>query len=87
MKKHTWPFYNEFLQGSRQVAYHIFNDEYCKLSGVTEEEKRSWYVPAAARSIASGAIPDEQIAKLAAMCIYKIILLLLVQKVWKTLSS
>jgi hypothetical protein len=65
---------DEFFQASRQVAYHIFIDEYCKLSGVTEEEVRSWYVPAAARSIASGAIPDEQIAKLAAMIRHKLCL-------------
>ncbi|OPA73051.1 hypothetical protein BVG16_30755 [Paenibacillus selenitireducens] len=58
---------DEFFQASRKEAYHIFIDEYCKLSGVTEEEIKSWYVPAAARSIASGAIPDEQIARLAAM--------------------
>lgn len=63
---------DEFFQESRQVAYHIFIDEYCKLSGVTEEEIRSWYVPAAARSIASGAIAEEQIAKLAAMIRNKI---------------
>jgi hypothetical protein len=65
---------DEFFQVWRQVAYHIFTDEYCKLSGVTEEEIRSWYVPAAARSIASGAIPKEQIARLAAMIRQKICL-------------
>lgn len=57
----------EFFQASRKVAYRIFIDEYCKLSEVTEEEIKSWYVPVAAHSIASGAIPDEQIARLAAM--------------------
>ncbi|GIP44605.1 aminoglycoside phosphotransferase [Paenibacillus sp. J45TS6] len=56
-----------FFRTSRQEAYHIFMDEYCKLSGVTEEEIRSWYVPAAARSIASGALPNEQVARLATM--------------------
>lgn len=65
---------DEFFQASRQVAYHIFIDEYCKLSGVTEEEIRSWYVPAAARSIASGAIPDKQIASLAAIIRHKLCL-------------
>jgi hypothetical protein len=63
---------DEFFQASRQVAYRIFIDEYCKLSGVTEEEIRSWYVPVAARSIASGAIPGEQISRLAAMIRHKL---------------
>jgi hypothetical protein len=58
---------DEFFQATRQLAYRIFIDEYCKLSGVTEDDIRSWYVPAAARSIASGAIPDEQITSLASM--------------------
>ncbi|WP_282942608.1 phosphotransferase [Paenibacillus sp. RC67] len=57
----------EFFQKSRQAAYHIFIDEYCKLSGATEEEIRSWYIPVAARSITSGALPNEQITKLASM--------------------
>jgi aminoglycoside phosphotransferase (APT) family kinase protein len=56
-----------FFEASRKVAFSIFVDEYCKLSGVTEEEIRTWYVPAAARSIASGALSGEQIAKLASM--------------------
>lgn len=58
---------DEFFQTWRQTAYNIFIDEYCRLSGVTEEEIRLWYVPAAARSIASGALIDEQITKLTAM--------------------
>lgn len=57
----------DFFEASRKVAFSIFVDEYCKLSGVTEEEIRTWYVPAAARSIASGALSDEQIAKLVSM--------------------
>jgi aminoglycoside phosphotransferase (APT) family kinase protein len=65
---------DEFFQASRQMAYNIFIDEYCKLSGVTEEEIRSWYIPVAARSIASGAIPAEQIAKLVAMIRHKLCL-------------
>ncbi|QJD84954.1 phosphotransferase family protein [Cohnella herbarum] len=58
---------DEFFQTWRQTAYNVFIDEYCRLSGVTEEEIRLWYVPAAARSIASGALLDEQITKLTAM--------------------
>jgi aminoglycoside phosphotransferase (APT) family kinase protein len=65
---------DEFFQASRQEACHIFIVEYCKLSGVTEEEIRSWYVPAAARSIASGAIQDEQVAKLSTMIRHKLFL-------------
>lgn len=57
----------EFFEAWRKVAYNIFVDEYCKLSGVTEEEIRAWYIPAAARSIASGALSGEQIAKLVSM--------------------
>ena len=58
---------DEFFQATWKAAFRIFIEEYCKLSGITEEEILAWYVPAAARSIASGAIPDEQIARLAAM--------------------
>ncbi|UKS28441.1 aminoglycoside phosphotransferase family protein [Paenibacillus sp. HWE-109] len=63
---------DKFFQEWRQVAYRVFMDEYCRLSGVTEEEIKSWYVPCAARSIASGALSDEQIAKLASMIRYKL---------------
>jgi hypothetical protein len=56
-----------FFEASRKGAYNIFIDEYCKLSGITEEEIRAWYVPAAARSIASGALSGEQIANLVSM--------------------
>ncbi|WP_053376463.1 aminoglycoside phosphotransferase family protein [Paenibacillus sp. FJAT-27812] len=58
---------NAFFETWRHAAYEIFVDEYGKLSGVTEEEIRAWYVPAAARSIASGALSGEQVAKLVAM--------------------
>lgn len=57
----------EFFEVSRKIAYNIFIDEYCNLSGVTEEDIRAWYVPAAARSIASEALPGEQVANLVAM--------------------
>ncbi|GIP38980.1 hypothetical protein J31TS4_22600 [Paenibacillus sp. J31TS4] len=57
----------QFFQASRQAAYRVFLGEYCQLSGMTEEEIRAWYVPMAARSSASGALPQEQVANLAAM--------------------
>ncbi|MFC5528227.1 phosphotransferase [Cohnella yongneupensis] len=63
----TPPAVNAFFESFRKVAYNTFVEEYCKLSGVTEAEIRAWYVPAAARSIASGALADEQVANLAAM--------------------
>lgn len=56
-----------FFEEARKSAYRLFVDEYCRLSGMTEAEIRAWYVPLAARSIASGAIPEEQTARLAAM--------------------
>jgi aminoglycoside phosphotransferase (APT) family kinase protein len=62
----------EFFEASRRIAYRIFLDEYCKLSGVSEEEIRAWYVPAAARSIASGALPNEQIDKLVEMIRFRL---------------
>lgn len=65
---------DQFFQASRKVAYDIIIDEYCRLSGVTEDEIRSWYVPAATRSIASGALPEEQVAKLATMIRQKLCL-------------
>ncbi|MDU0201080.1 phosphotransferase family protein [Paenibacillus sp. MAH-36] len=57
----------DFFETSRQVALNIFIDEYCKLSGHTEQEIRAWYIPAAARSISSGALAEEQVAKLVSM--------------------
>ncbi|MCY9659293.1 phosphotransferase [Paenibacillus chondroitinus] len=57
----------DFFETSRQVALNIFIDEYCKLSGVSEDEIRAWYIPAAARSISSGALAEEQVAKLVSM--------------------
>ncbi|SEO05620.1 phosphotransferase family protein [Paenibacillus sp. OV219] len=58
---------DQFFQSVRQTAYRIFMDEYCSVSGVTEAEIRAWYPPVAARSMASGALPAEQVEKLAAM--------------------
>ncbi|TYP74668.1 Ser/Thr protein kinase RdoA (MazF antagonist) [Paenibacillus methanolicus] len=56
-----------FFEESREAAYRLFIDEYCRSSGMTEAEIRDWYVPLAARAIASGAIPEEQTARLAAL--------------------
>ncbi|OME81322.1 hypothetical protein BK120_16805 [Paenibacillus sp. FSL A5-0031] len=63
----TPPDVNAFFEFSRQTAYRIFVDEYCKLSGVTEDEILPWYVPVAARQLASGALSDVQAKKLVAL--------------------
>ncbi|MFB9329473.1 phosphotransferase family protein [Paenibacillus aurantiacus] len=57
----------QHFEKSREAACRLFIEEYCRLSGMTESEIRDWYIPLAARSIASGAIPEEQTARLAAM--------------------
>ncbi|MFC4098930.1 phosphotransferase family protein [Paenibacillus xanthanilyticus] len=56
-----------FFEETREAAYRLFIGEYCRLSGMSEAEIREWYVPLAARAIASGAIPEEQAARLASM--------------------
>lgn len=56
-----------FFQSSREAANQLFINEYYKLSGISEEEIRAWYIPAAARSIASGVLPKEQVDQLVQM--------------------
>ncbi|WP_079911670.1 hypothetical protein [Paenibacillus sp. 32352] len=58
---------DEFFRASQQAACHAFLQEYCSLSGVSEEDIKAWYIPAAARSIVSGALAQEQAANLASM--------------------
>lgn len=53
-----------FFEASRQTSLRVFIDEYSSLSGMTEDEIQPWYVPMAARQLASGALSDEQAVKL-----------------------
>lgn len=56
-----------FFEDMRETACRIFVDEYVKLSGLTAAEITPWYVPSAARQLASGALLDDQALNLAKM--------------------
>jgi aminoglycoside phosphotransferase (APT) family kinase protein len=61
------PEVHAYFDASRQAIHRAFIDEYCRLSGVTEDEIEPWYTIAAARQLSSGSVGEEQAAVMVAM--------------------